>query len=305
LRTPFFFPAISTIKAEHKIYDYFNLLKKTSYPGFLISSYDIYHDEKRELIIQDLNKVTEGIIFTFLDSGKYEAYWRNDTQWTIKKFGTILKEVNVDLCFSFDIFWEGGNVEKHIKKTITYSAMTAGMQKLGNTIPIIHTNSEDFIKIIRGVVEGINPQIIGIVERELGASLFERAKAIKKIRDELDKIGRDIPIHLLGTGNPISMLIYTLCGADLFDSFDWYNSVVNPKNGLLYHFIQKELVECNCRACKMKNIPYNLQTMAHNLIFYEQFTDEIRKSIDEKQTFQLIQKYLPEHTHQIIKRILD
>jgi tRNA-guanine family transglycosylase len=183
--------------------------------------------------------------------------------------------------------------------------MTAGMQKIGNTIPIIHVDSKDFIKIVRGVVEGINPQIIGIAERELGATLLERARCIKKIRNELDKINRNIPIHLLGTGNPISILVYSLCGADLFDSFDWYNSIVNPQNGHLYHFIQRELVVCNCKACEMKNIPYHLQTMAHNLIFYENFTAEIRKAIEEKRISQIINKYLPAHIHQKIKKIVE
>ena len=294
LRTPFFFPAISAIKSNYEIYDYLNLLRKTSYPGFLISSYDIYNDEKSDSLMKDLSEITEGNIFLFMDSGNYEAYWNNDTSWTIEKFQAVLKKVDIDLCFSFDVFWEEGkNIEKHVKETIKNIAMTAAMQKLGNTVPIIHFSLKNLAEIIKGVVEDINPQMIGVTERELGAHFLERAKTVKMIREELDSMGRHIPLHLLGTGNPIALLVYALSGADSFDGLEWRDNVVNPENGHLYHFTQKDLVVCNCKACEIKNIPYHLQVMSHNLIFYERFMLEIRKAIEEKQINQLLNKYLP------------
>lgn len=303
LKTPFFFPSISTVKTNHKIWDYFNLLKKVSYPGFLISSYDIYKDEKKELLIKEISEISEMSIFTLMDSGNYESYWNNDAEWTIKQFESILKEITVDLCLSFDVFWEDGkNIQEHIKETIKYTAITASMQKLGTTIPIIHSDPENFPQIVNGVVEGISPQIIGITERELGASLIERGMNLKKIRDELDKIRTEVPIHLLGTGNPISLLVYTLCGGDLFDALEWCKNVVNPENGHLYHFAQKDLIKCNCKACRLDNIPYHLQTMSHNLIFYETFTEEIRQAIKKDEILGLLNKYLPKH---IIPKVME
>lgn len=303
LKTPFFFPSISTVKTNHNIWDYFNLLKKVSYPGFLISSYDIYKDEKKELLIKEISEISEKSIFTLMDSGNYESYWNNDADWTIKQFESVLKEINVDLCFSFDVFWEDGkNIQEHIKETIKYTAITASMQKLGTTIPIIHSNAENFPKIVNGVVEGISPQIIGITERELGASLIERGRNLKKIRDELDKIRTEVPIHLLGTGNPTSLLVYTLCGGDLFDALEWCKNVVNPENGHLYHFAQRDLIKCNCKACRLDNIPYHLQTMSHNLIFYETFTEEIRQAIKKDEIIGLLNKYLPKH---IIPKVME
>lgn len=303
LKTPFFFPAISTIKTNYKVYDYIDLLRKVSYPGFLISAYDIFNDQKRDSLIKDISKVTEEHQITFMDSGNYEAYWNNDSNWTFKQFESILKDVNVDFCFSFDILWEGGDIKQHVKKTIKYTAMTAGIQKLGTTIPIIHSNPENFPKMVKEVVEGINPQIIGVTERELGASLFERAENLKKIRDEVDKIRTELPIHLLGTGNPTSLLVYTLCGADLFDALEWCKNVVNPENGHLYHFVQKDLVRCGCKACTKEDVPYHLQTMSHNLLFYEKFTEEIRHAIEKEKLSTLLSKYLPEHSIPTIKKI--
>jgi tRNA-guanine family transglycosylase len=304
LQTPFFFPSISTVKTNYDVYEYFNLLKKVSYPGFLISSYDIFHEKKRRSLIKDVSSVTEGRIFTLIDSGNYESYWSGDTSWSFSKFQSILKDINADLCFSYDVFWaKGKNFPQHLKETIKYAAMTAGAQKVGNTVPIVHCEQKNFRQMIRGLVKTINPQIIGITERELGASLFERAKTIKKIREELDKMGKDVPIHVLGTGNPISLLVYTFCGADLYDGLEWRNTVVNPSDAHLYHFIQKDLISCNCQACKIKNIPYHLQTMAHNLLFYIRFTDEIREGLTESNGLPLLKKYLPRHIHKALMKI--
>jgi queuine/archaeosine tRNA-ribosyltransferase len=304
LETPFFFPAISSIRTNHSVYDYFNLLKKVAYPGFLISAYDIFHDEKREALIKELSDVTEGTTFTLLDSGNYESYWKEDDEWDIDKLESVLSEVTVDLCFSFDVFREDEkDVDNHSKDIIKYTAMTAGMQTSGTTIPIIHSIPKDFPKTVKKVVTGIYPEIIGIPERELGGGLFERAETIKRIRDELSKNEIDIPIHVLGTGNPISLLIYTLCGADLFDGLEWCKCTANPESGHLYHFVQKDLLDCNCKACKMDDVPYGLQTMAHNLIFYENFTEEIRGSLEENKISEIMSKYLPDKTVSIIEKI--
>lgn len=304
LKTPFFFPSISSIRTNHSVYDYFELLRKLNHPGFLISSYDVYHNKNRDSFIKEISRITEESIFTLMDSGNYEAYWNQDEKWNIIDFDSILKDISVNFCFSFDVFWEDQkNIENHVGDTITNSAMTVGMQKSGITIPIIHSNVENFPIIVRKVIEGINPQIIGIAERELGASLLERAKTLKKVRGEIDRIERDIPIHLLGTGNPISLLIYTLCGADLYDGLEWCKTVVNPENGHLLHFAQKDLVNCNCKACKAKELPYNLQTMWHNLIFYGMFTEEIRYALEDKQVNKILTKYLPKRIIPSIKKI--
>lgn len=304
LRTPFFFTSLSTIKNNDKVYNLFQILKKASYPGILISSYDIYHDDKRDKLIKEVSKTTEESVFTFLDSGNYEAYWNNDKEWNITKLESILKYINVDFSFSFDVFWEENkDIDRHVEETISYSAITAGMQRTGTTIPIIHSNSKKFPIIVRKVVEGINPQIIGIPERELGDNLLERAMTLNRIRDEMNKIEKAIPIHLLGTGNPISLLIYAICGADLFDGLEWYKYAVYPRTGHIYHYSQRDLIDCDCVACNNIELPYPLQTLGHNLIFYENFTEEIRQAISNGKISEILNKYLPKKIVPQIKKI--
>lgn len=306
ISTPFFFPAISSIKTNFGIEERLTLIQKTGYPGFLISAYDIYHvdDKEKNELLKSVSEATEGEMLTFLDSGNYEAFWRKDKKWCFENLESMLEKISVDFCFSFDIFWnDGKDVKKHIKETITAVARTAGSQKIGTTVPLIHSTPKSLPKIIRGVVEGINPQVIGVPERELGSSIFERAATVKRIREELDKTGRQIPLHLLGTGNPISILIYTLCGADIYDAVDWYRIVIDPKTCHPFHFAQRELIDCNCNACMVKDVAYYTQTMAHNLIFYNEFTDKIRTSIEKDSVDQILGSCLGSKNAGEVKKI--
>lgn len=304
LKSPFFFPSISSIQTNFDEYDYFKLIKKTSYPGFLVSAYDLFHHKERANFIKDVSEVSKNGLFVLMDSGHYEAYWRSDSKWTFDKLQAILKEINVDLCFSYDVFYdEKKKLSEHIEETIKNTAMTGGAQKTGITIPIIHATPNHFPEVVKKVVEGINPEIIGITERDLGNSLLERAENLRLIRQELNKMKRDIPIHLLGTGNPTSILIYFLYGADFFDALEWCKNVVNPSNGHLYHFVQLDLVDCNCEVCKIKNLPYPVKVTSHNLLFYKAFTDEIREAVASKKVDKLLTKYLPKHIIPRVKKL--
>lgn len=306
LETPFFFPSISSIRTNRTVNEYFNILIKSSYPGFLISAYDIYHSDDRDSLIKNVLGITNRGIFTLLDSGNYEAFWNKDTEWDIKKLESVLNDITVDLCFSFDVYRrDDKDIDAHVNETIENSLITTSMMSYGTVVPLIHSEPKDFGEIVRKVVESIYPEIIGITERDLGSSLLERAKTLKIIRDELSKIDVGIPIHLLGTGNPISLLVYTLCGADIFDGLEWCKCVANPATGHLHHFTHKELVDCNCEACNSKDDSYEFQTICHNLIFYRSFMGEIRQAIEDGHESEILSKYLPTKVVPKIKRIAD
>lgn len=295
LKTPFFFPAISTTKTDLPGLEYLSLVRQVGYPGFLISAYDIHQTKGKEMksLLNVLAKCAESRTTILLDSGNYEAYWYRDKTWELDRLGSVLKQISVDLCFSFDVFWNGSKkVEKHIKDTVTSVARTAAMQKTGLTIPIIHSSVNELPKILKKIMNIMDPEIIALPERELGSSILERCQTIVTVRKILDKTKEGVPIHLLGTGNPLSILMYTLCGADLYDALEWCTTVIDPKTGLLLDFSQRDLIKCDCSACKMKGVPYEFQTMAHNLIFYRDFLDDIRRALKERKVGQILRKYL-------------
>lgn len=301
--TPFFFPSISSVKTNFKVGQYQNLIQKIGYPSFLISSYDIDRYDLDFTLLNEVSSSTQHGTISLLDSGHYEAYWYNDAEWNLEKYETILRKINVDFCFSFDVFWKSEKkIETHIDETITSIAISAGMLKHGETIPLLHLPTPELLETIPQIVQTINPKIIGIPERELGASLFERALNVKRIRELLDDTGQTILLHLLGTGNPISILIYSLSGADSFDGLEWCQTVVNPKTGHLFHFVQKGLLDCNCEYCK-SDIPYPLQTLGHNLKFMRDFMDSLQQSMINNNTQKMVEMYLGESNRHKLKSI--
>ena len=306
VETPCFVPSISSIKSNQQILDYLHLIEKSGYNSFLVSAYDLYHlnQKTRKEVETTLKELDKKQFLFYIDNGNYEAYWKNDHDWNFEKFEGILKNIDPTFCFSFDVFWtEQAELERLIDNTITSIAKTAGSQKTGTTIGLIHSHPNLFPKMVRKIVNSINPEIIAVPERELGVSILERASSIKKIRDELEKKDSVIPLHVLGVGNPVSILIYTLCGADMFDSLDWYNSVIDPSSGQFLHFSHKELIECDCEVCKMEKIPYEYQVITHNLVFYVDFLEKIRIAISENEVDEIMKKYLNKKIIQKVKRI--
>jgi len=307
IQTPFFFPAISTIKTNFSPSDYLDLILQIGYPGFLISSYDIYKAKKknRKNLVDLISKCRNNSTIILLDNGNYEAFWYRDNNWKLNNLESILNEMSVDMCFSFDVFWKNSkNFNQYIDKIVSSISKSAAIQKAGLTIPIIHSDPKVFPTVINKIIDIVNPEFIAVPERELGSSLIERAKTIRNIRNTLNKTGRPVALHLLGTGNPISILVYTLSGADSYDGLEWCQTVVDPETGLLYHFSQRDLFNCDCYGCRLKRFPYHIKTLIHNLLYYLDFLKEIKDSLQDDNAIQLLNKYLPKRNVNKIKKII-
>jgi hypothetical protein len=63
--------------------------------------------------------------------------------------------------------------------------------------------------------------MLGITEKELGSSILERCRNLLKIRFHLQEQSIEIPIHILGCLDPVLIISYFLCGADIFDGLAW------------------------------------------------------------------------------------
>jgi len=78
---------------------------------------------------------------------------------------------------------------------------------------------KDLIKRI-GDLAGI--PILGITEKELGTSFIERMERIAKLRLALDAEGMNaVPIHIFGSLDPMSVCLYFISGAEIFDGLTW------------------------------------------------------------------------------------
>lgn len=63
--------------------------------------------------------------------------------------------------------------------------------------------------------------VLGVTEKELGGSLLERCRSLLRIRAALLATDSEMPIHVFGCMEPLSIISYFLCGADVFDGLTW------------------------------------------------------------------------------------
>lgn len=86
------------------------------------------------------------------------------------------------------------------------------------------TETSTLIKI-KGVIDNIQKlhgfDIIGITEKELGSSILDRMENIKLIRSELDNVGNKAPLHIFGSLDPMTSVLYFIAGAEIFDGLTW------------------------------------------------------------------------------------
>jgi queuine/archaeosine tRNA-ribosyltransferase len=298
---PVFVPSISTIKTNYHPLDYLKLLVKIKYPYLLISAYDIcysFSKLKNELseLLDEANKNGQII---FLDSGNYEFFWNKFNPWYEDLYFRKLKKLKVDFSFSFD-----GKDEQKKEDEKNFKSVLLQEEFAGNSIvvPIMQNNDgRSLEEVALSYAKKLNPTILAIPERILGNGIINRAKALKKIRDKIDTFNKEILIHLLGTGNPRSILIYIFAGADCFDGLEWCQTAVEPNSGLLYHFQQTDLfLELN-----NTEVDYTTNTLINNLNYYNSFINEIHDSIRDNKFDKILSKYFKNEFMEKLKAELN
>lgn len=303
LPLPCFFPSISSVKTNLPILEYLQVLFALKHPLFLVSAYDLYKCQKNDFLQVEklLNGFTTNRKIILLDSGNYESYWRGDQKWDSKKYREILKKTKHHLAFYFDTLHTKGNINS-ISSIITSNVLKDQKHSSGTVVPIVHAErKEKFPELISRVVDKLNPFLIAVPERQLGDGIVARAETVFKIRSALNKKKLYYPLHLLGTGNPLSILIYAACGADSFDGLEWCQTTVDHSTGLLYHFQQRDFFGNQTAFCKLKGIPYTQTTLAHNLNFYQKWMTKIQKNFSDGKSDVLMNKYLPKAVLSLLK----
>ncbi len=78
------------------------------------------------------------------------------------------------------------------------------------------------IDVVSGHVAALAEfDIIGVTEKELGGSLYDRLVAVGRLRMALTSRGIAQPIHVFGCMDPVITPLYFILGADIFDGLAW------------------------------------------------------------------------------------
>lgn len=292
---PEYYPSISSVKTSLPPIEYLRVLSATKYPQFLISAYDIdnFDQKKKTAELCAIAKKDGAIIL--MDSGNYESYWRSDKEWRWKKYLNIVKRANYHLAFSFDNQTPPESIEKNVidvEKRVTRTLVQAPKASI---IPILHGILDRLPQIAKQVAIRLKPIMIAVPERELGEGMIERIQTLNRIRRALDETGENVPLHLLGTGNPLALLLFSAFGANSFDGLEWCQTTVDHSTGLLYHLQHREFFGNQSPFCGMNNIPYVQATLAHNLMFFSNWMISIRSHIADNEIDKLLRKHFSLH----------
>lgn len=296
LDSPCFFPSISSVKANLTTLDYLQVLGAIDYPQFLISAYDIAHSppsQRSEIDELLLQRIDSSIVL--LDSGNYEKYWLNNPDWTQDRFLAVLEKTACQISFCFDNQSPPDSVSASIEEVTAALNDADGVSAKTTVLPIVHGPVDKLSDVVLGVAEQSQPIILAVPERILGDGILARAKKVYELREILDTINPgNIALHLLGTGNPLSILVYSLCGANSFDGLEWCQTAVEPSTGRLLHFQQRDLVESVPELAHFEELDYSLATLIHNLYFYKTWMSMISETSRNGLWPEVFGEYLPE-----------
>jgi hypothetical protein len=249
----------------------------------LLSAYDIFHNLHPSP--SELGEITE---ILFVDSGGYETSIDNDISesyqtragtgaWDqeklIKVYSEIPKEYNV-VIVNFD---ESG-VRQPIAQQAEHASRLFERFPHFNSNFLIKTESRDqkYVKL-ENVLESLGDlgrfRILGFTEKEIGNTALDRMRFIANVRMRLDSLGLDMPIHIFGSLDPVSTILYFIAGAEIFDGLTWLRyayyqgMAVYSEN---FRFLERQPTEKNNASRKhiLQNNIAELDRMRNEMILF-------------------------------------
>jgi len=291
LITPTYFPSVSSHGVRYSVDSYVDLLVEHEFPRLLISCYDLNGKSMKNDLVETINKFSDNGNILFLDSGIFESSWKDDSNWLFDAYRETVSSVKCDLYSSFDIFPASNErYSAFMKRTIESIRKSRALESAGELVPIVHGESpQELLKAVKQVLRAFNFELhmISVPERETGQNIIERACLLGRIRKLLDQQDQNTILHLLGSGDPISLVLFIYCGVDSFDSLDWLKFALDPNELRMRHFSHLVLIDCDCQYCSDNRYSTFFQVLLHNLRFYQNLMDCIRKRIiaDELEDF--------------------
>ncbi|MDR0701830.1 MAG: hypothetical protein LBF61_05365 [Azoarcus sp.] len=296
LPLPVYFPSISSVKTALRPRVYLQLLSSLGGLNgqFLVSAFDLADIEQPQSMQKTLASTRQAGVVTLMDSGNYESFWKNaQATWKQSDFHKMLADFPCDLAFGFDEQSPPTNANDHIG--LIAERWQADQAAAGSCqiIPIVHANAGELPALCAAVAAKTNITILAVPERRLGDGVLERARAVKAIRAALNELGRYVVLHLLGTGNPISIALYSAMGADSFDGLEWCQTVVDYETGLLYHFSQADFFVGQTVWGDDGKLSFQMRTLAHNLEFFSDWMCRLCDSVKQDRLPEFCRSNLP------------
>jgi hypothetical protein len=229
-----------------EVTDFMDVTSEVLTESMLVSAYDLFHKH-----IPPINKIKNISKVVFIDSGGYEvadahdfsAVFRHptpvDANWSKEKLKTVLDKWPPQypaVIISFDN--RGLPVPRQMDAARKLFAGYPNQMhdfiikpdKKGSGGKYINISS-----ILPHVSEIGQFDIVGFTEKELGDSVLSRMLNIAMLRQALDRVGINVPIHVFGSLDPLSSCLYFLAGAEIFDGLTWLRYSYSAGQAVYYH----------------------------------------------------------------------
>ncbi|WP_374605480.1 hypothetical protein [Niveibacterium sp.] len=297
LPLPVYFPSISSVKTALQPQDYLQVL--ASLIGineqFLVSAFDLAALAQPEDAAKLLQASRDAGAVTLMDSGNYESFWKDARdQWRQPSFHQMLAGFPCDIAFGFDEQQPPADASEHLALVVARWKEDQAAAGSCQIVPIIHGDARDLPGLCHAVAAQTGVCMLAVAERRLGDGVIDRARSVLAIRNALDQLDRYVAVHLLGTGNPISIALYSAMGADSFDGLEWCQTVVDHDTALLYHLSQADFF-AKQTAWSEAGLSFQARTLVHNLEFYASWMQRLRAAIANETVVDFCRHNFPAH----------
>jgi len=248
---------------------------------YLISAYDLYFEH----IPNPVSLPQPEMIF--LDSGGYEVSWSNDYSavfqsppydetWDELMHKSVLEKWPEEIpaiMVSYDNPTHREEFANQIKRARKLFRAYPNQLHLFLLKPETKTQKSltKVLKIAVANVEEFSPfDIVGVTEKELGNNTLDRMANIAILRRALDGAKLDLPIHVFGALDPITVCLYFIAGAEIFDGLTWIRYAYDQgrciylhNHGALQYGLHARDDQVKLRA--MTDNIYSLETLEHKM----------------------------------------
>ena len=164
-----------------------------------------------------------------LDSGGYEAR-KLRARWPRARFEEVASRFRADIVVGFDPAEVADDPERQVRDQIRF---LAGRRKGTLRTLLLHMDPADLDveAFVRRVLlpHARSFDILGLTEKDLGPSFPGRVRGILALRRAMDAASLVCPLHLFGTDDPLSLVVYAAAGVDIFDGLGWSTEFVDAR----------------------------------------------------------------------------
>ena len=290
---PSFSSAASTPR-EHKSIPYSRIhsafLTRDITESLLVSAYDIEHDLLTNAFAFKIGFRESDYAWPkllIIDNGWYEK--RNDPQggfsanavgsrqWEQEDFERVIDALDLDVVpavVSWDC-WEP--YEEQIRRARNFFARRSRLASVLLLKPSGNSEFHELDKLSAECVALLQAfDIVGVTEKEIGDSIYDRLINIIKLRKLLDAEGVSAPIHIFGGLDPQLAPLYFACGAEIFDGLGWLRYAYHE--GMAVHRTTGVLLNGQARE---RSLPSEFTVWRQNLEEIRQLSENMRQFAEQ------------------------